>query len=73
MECRYDQVFDEKSSQADVYSFVKPALSDLVHGVNTTVFAYGQTGTGISVSKKDRTVTLTRIADEAAQGRRIQC
>jgi hypothetical protein len=42
----YDQVFDESSTQEEIYEFVSPALSSTLKGFNCTIFAYGQTGTG---------------------------
>ena len=44
---RVDNVFTEKASQVDVFSKVLPLLQSAVDGINCTIFAYGQTGTGI--------------------------
>ena len=42
-----DRVFPEDCSQGDVYDWVAPAVEDVARkGVNATVLAYGQTGTG---------------------------
>ncbi len=46
IECRFDSVFPEVASQADVYQFIKPNVELIIGGYNTTVLAYGQTGTG---------------------------
>lgn len=43
----FDHVFDIDSSQELVYDIVgKPAVNSTLEGYNTTIFAYGQTGTG---------------------------
>jgi hypothetical protein len=43
----FDYVFDNNSTQNDVYSATARDIVDSVlHGYNGTVFAYGQTGTG---------------------------
>lgn len=43
----YDHVFDDKSDQQTVYRVTtKSCLDYLVRGYNSTIIAYGQTGTG---------------------------
>ena len=43
----FDEVFDIDSSQEEVYSLTaKPAVLSVLEGYNSTIFAYGQTGTG---------------------------
>ena len=43
----FDQVFDLDSNQIDVYTLTaKPAVQSVLEGYNSTIFAYGQTGTG---------------------------
>lgn len=43
----FDRIFDMDSTQVDVYEqTAKPAIESLLEGYNSTVFAYGQTGTG---------------------------
>ena len=43
----FDGVYDEKSTQKQVYdSVVRPVVDEVLQGYNCTVFAYGQTGTG---------------------------
>ena len=42
----FDRCFDPLSTQLQVFEYLKPAIEQVVSGVNTTVFAYGQTGTG---------------------------
>ena len=41
--CSYDFVFNELSTQDQVFERVKPLLSDVLAGINGCVFAYGQT------------------------------
>jgi len=43
----FDCVFDMDSSQQEVYeTTAKPAVISILQGYNSTIFAYGQTGTG---------------------------
>ncbi|CAK0833521.1 unnamed protein product [Prorocentrum cordatum] len=42
----FDSVFDEHSTQEDVFSECKSLVSSAFDGFNVTVFAYGQTGAG---------------------------
>ena len=43
----FDRVFDENTSQGDVYeSTTKNLLDSVLDGYNATVFAYGATGCG---------------------------
>ena len=41
-----DHVFTPDATQQDVYSLLEPSINDCFDGYNTTIFAYGQTGTG---------------------------
>ncbi|KAL5119400.1 tubulin-dependent ATPase kip3 [Pleosporales sp. CAS-2024a] len=51
----FDRVFDETTTQGDVYeSTTKPLLDSVLDGYNATVFAYGATGCG-----KTHTITGT--------------
>ncbi|KAF1978861.1 kinesin [Bimuria novae-zelandiae CBS 107.79] len=51
----FDRVFDENTTQGDVYeSTTKPLLDSVLEGYNATVFAYGATGCG-----KTHTITGT--------------
>ena len=46
-EFAFDDVFGTQSTQERVYdSAVRPMVKDVLEGMNCTVFAYGQTGTG---------------------------
>ena len=43
----FDYVFDQDSTQLEVYlKAAKPVVSSILEGYNSTIFAYGQTGTG---------------------------
>ena len=43
----FDHIFDMDSTQDDVYKIsAVPAVESLISGFNSTIFAYGQTGTG---------------------------
>jgi hypothetical protein len=44
--CRYDYVFNQSSTQAQVYDKVKSSVKVLFQGINATIFAYGQTSSG---------------------------
>lgn len=53
----FDRVFDDTTSQADIYeSTAKPLLDNVLDGYNATVFAYGATGCG-----KTHTITYVLI------------
>merc|ERR1712137_203568 len=42
----FDSVFDEHSTQEDVFSECRSLVGSTIDGFNVTVFAYGQTGSG---------------------------
>ena len=43
----FDHVFDMDATQLEVYEkTAKPAVNSILEGYNSTIFAYGQTGTG---------------------------
>ena len=43
----FDNVFGMESTQQEIYDkTAKPAIESLLEGYNSTIFAYGQTGTG---------------------------
>lgn len=44
--CTFDHVFNEIAQQEEVFEFVKPLLVDVLSGVNSCIFAYGQTSSG---------------------------
>eukprot|EP00941_MAST-03F_sp_MAST-3F-sp1_P002613 g2613.t1 len=43
---KFDRVFGENASQAEVWKSAQPLIDASLEGYNSTVFAYGQTGTG---------------------------
>lgn len=52
----FDRVFDDNTTQEDVYeATTKPLLDSVLDGYNATVFAYGATGCG-------KTHTITYVA-----------
>lgn len=56
----FDRVFDETTTQSDVYeATTKPLLDSVLDGYNATVFAYGATGCG-----KTHTITYVESAME---------
>ena len=46
--CTYDYVFNDVSEQGQVFEKVKPLLVDVLSGINSCIFAYGQTSAGKS-------------------------
>lgn len=42
----FDRVFDQSSTQEDVFNAVAPFVQSAIDGYSITVFAYGQTGAG---------------------------
>jgi hypothetical protein len=46
--CNFDKVFGETTSQEEVFQQIKPALVDVLSGINACIFAYGQTSSGKS-------------------------
>lgn len=42
----YDKIFDQNSTQYDVFEWSKFLFDDAINGVNCSLFMYGQTGTG---------------------------
>ncbi|KAG5177507.1 kinesin-like protein, partial [Tribonema minus] len=60
----FDRVFDEASTQAEVFENVaRPIVVEVMKGYNGTVFAYGQTSSG-----KTHTMEGPDIHDEQMQG-----
>lgn len=46
VEAQFDRIFDQDVSQKEAYGSVKDAVEAVTKGYNSTIFAYGQTGTG---------------------------
>jgi hypothetical protein len=43
----FDKVFDENSTQNEVYTYAAtPVIDGVIEGFNGTIFAYGQTASG---------------------------
>ncbi|CAM9116321.1 unnamed protein product, partial [Sphacelaria rigidula] len=42
----FDRVFDPEATQAAVYDFARPLVISAIDGYNSTIFAYGHTGSG---------------------------
>lgn len=42
----FDKIFKEESIQEDIYKHVSQHVKDTISGYNTTIFAYGSTGSG---------------------------
>jgi len=60
----FDRVFDETTTQGDVYeATTKPLLDSVLDGYNATVFAYGATGCG-----KTHTITYVDKVGEWEHG-----
>lgn len=56
----FDNAFDIDSSQKDVYEqTAKPAVLSVLEGYNSTIFAYGQTGTGKTFTMEGFTYSNT--------------
>jgi hypothetical protein len=37
----YERVFDERTSQAELFSYITPSIAKALQGYNTTIMAYG--------------------------------
>ena len=56
----FDNAFDIDSSQNDVYiQTAKPAVLSILEGYNSTILAYGQTGTGKTFTMEGFTYSNT--------------
>lgn len=64
----FDHVFDPHSTQADVFARVQDSIRGVLDGYNTTVFAYGQTGTGKTYTMLGGDHTGTYYADMDGRG-----
>ena len=61
---RFDRIFDQHSSQLNIYEFsAKNAVNDALEGYNSTIMAYGSTGSG-----KTHTIFGSDILDEQQMG-----
>jgi kinesin family protein 5 len=63
-EFQYDYVFGPNASQDNVYERIaRPVVTDVLKGLNGTIFAYGQTGTG-----KTYTMGILQFVDDEHAG-----
>lgn len=44
--CNYDYIFNELSTQEEVFQHINSLLDDVLYGYNACIFAYGQTSAG---------------------------
>lgn len=67
----FEWVFDERSTQEELYSKVgKPLVENVLRGYNGTVFAYGATGTGKTftmVGNEKNPGMMVRVFDDLFQ------
>ncbi|KAF7537095.1 hypothetical protein G7054_g3955 [Neopestalotiopsis clavispora] len=63
----FDRVFSQAADQSMLYEdVVKPILEDMLSGMNCTIFAYGQTGTGKTYTMSgDMNDTFGILSDNA--------
>lgn len=47
----FNEVFDQGAGQDQVFDSVRDMIIDSFSGINSTILAYGQTGTGISIDR----------------------
>jgi hypothetical protein len=57
----FDKVFNEKSTQVQVFNYLKDSVTDVLEGINTTIFTYGQTGSGKTYTMFGSDWTLNEI------------
>jgi len=63
--CAMDAVFTEEATQREVYEVTtRPGVMDVLNGINASVFAYGQTGTGKTFSMYGPDEVLHGISTE---------
>ena len=60
--CSYDRVLGSQTTQAEVFSELRTCVEGVLRGINCTIFAYGQTGTG-----KTHTMLGARMEQEMAK------
>ena len=62
--CELDAVFDHDRTQEEVYAVLsEAAVEDFLRGINATIYAYGQTGTGKTYSMYGSEQVLLRLAN----------
>lgn len=55
--CSFDACFDERATQDDIFQHIKPYVEQVLLGKNTTIFAYGASGTGKSYTIEGSTTS----------------
>ena len=72
-EAYFDMTFGYYSTQNDVFDYMLQAVENVLNGINSTIFTYGQTGTGKTYTmfgadwtnlEKFDSVSLTKIKNE---------
>eukprot|EP00347_Sterkiella_histriomuscorum_P022281 403331039 len=65
VESKYDQLFDGPQNQKDVYEFITSTIKGVFDGYNSTIFAYGQTGSeNNQMLQKQGTNQLIRMGSQ---------
>ena len=54
---KFNNILPPQSTQKDVFFLVEDSIRQFLKGINTTIFAYGQTGTG-------KTHTMTGVEND---------
>lgn len=65
----FNNVFGPTADQADVFNSVRDMIVDAFRGINCTVLAYGQTGTGESGCRADVSIALMLSRWQAKRSR----
>ena len=60
----FDKIYNSKSTQGDIYTFIKDSITDVLDGINSTIFSYGQTGSGKTYTMFGSDWTFNENSDE---------